>query len=346
MYNAYDEIYTQDEALKKTYAYITEKKDEILSFLKENDYKELVYVACGSSYWMSLSASRTMQKLTGIPCIAVKSGDVIFDKEYYEKAYEKPLFIVPSRSGRTSETLLAVDFLKEIYKAPVFCMVEYEECGITDKADFLLKMPWANEISVCQTRSFSCLYMASVMMAAFMAEDEELLTQLKDYIDNFQSIRPEAEKLTRQIAGDMPDGHSIISLATGVQYGVAIEGAYISVEMAQYQGSYYGLLEFRHGPIVMVDDRDLIAILSAGTNQELEEDMAKEIRGTGAKVLSITADAEFCNADYKINLGKNVRQEVTALFGIFVLQAYAYERACSLDRNPDKPKELVPFIQI
>lgn len=346
MYKSYNEIFTQDIVLKQTFEYVQENRKEFLEFIQKAGVKQIVFVACGSSYWMSLSASRTMQKLTKIPCFAIKSGDVVFDEEYYKDIFDKPLFITPSRSGKTSETLQAVAYLKEQYQAPVLSIVEYQNNELQGYADYIFLLPWANEESVCQTRSFSCLYLTCIMLAAFWAEDEELLSDLKTYLEEFGGLRKTVEETAQNITKEMVHPKSVICLATGEQYGVAIEGAYISVEMAQFQGSYYGLLEFRHGPIVMADKNDLIAIFCAGAKDELEEDMAREIRQTGAKVLAIGAQRDFRNADYVADLGRKARPEVTALFGIYMMQAYAYYRACALERNPDQPKELVPFIEI
>lgn len=346
MYKAYNEIFTQDEVLKQTFEYVKGERQALLDFIRESGAKEIVFVACGSSYWMSLSASRTLQKLTHIPCWAIKSGDVVFDEKYYENMFEKPLFITPSRSGKTSETLRAIAYLKEQYQAEVLAIVEYGDNELQKYADYVLFLPWANEESVCQTRSFSCLYLTCVMIAAFLAEDEELLKEIYEYLEEFKDFRKKAEETAKCAVEDMKEHKSVICLATGVQYGVAIEGAYISVEMAQFQGSYYGLLEFRHGPIVMAGEHDLVAIFSAGVHKELEEDMAEEIRRTGAKVLVIGAQETFKNADYSVSMNRKMRAEVTALLGIFTMQAYAYYQACVLGRNPDQPKELVPFIEI
>ena len=346
MYKAYNEIFTQGDVLKQTYDYVQGRKEGFLEFIKKSDINQIVFVACGSSYWMSLSASRTIQKLTGIPCFAIKSGDVVFDEEYFGKMFDRPLFITPSRSGKTSETLRAVEYLKGKYQAPVLAIVEYDNNRLQDYADYLFLQPWANEESICQTRSFSCLYLTSIMLAAFLSDDEELLNELKAYLEDFQGLREGVEETAKKITKEVADPKSVICLATGAQYGVAIEGAYISVEMAQFQGSYYGLLEFRHGPIVMADRHDLVAIFCSGIKGELEEDMAKEIRETGAKVLAIGAQRNFQNADYAVDVGRKTRPEVTALFGIYMMQAYAYYQALALERNPDQPKELVPFIDI
>ena len=346
MYQAYNEIFKQGESLKKTYEHLTDNKENIRSFFNGIEFDEAVFVACGSSYWMSLSACMTWQELLKKPCHAVKSGDVVLSPEFYKNAYKKPLFIVPSRSGRTSETLMAVKMLKEKYNAPVFAIVAYDDSPVALLSDFTININWANEISICQTRTFNNLYVVSLLTADIIAGDGSLSSEIKDYIDNFDEYAQAGEDTIKRLIEDFPGCKTLVSLSAGKQYGIAIEGAYIAVEMAQFNGLYYGLLEYRHGPIVTADETVLVSILSTIDNNGHEEKLAEEIRKTGAKVLAVTSGYNFINADYRAGLNKKVCREALALYGMFTLQAFAYYKACDLSRNPDKPKELVSFIEL
>lgn len=57
----------------------------------------------------------TLQERLGKRCSALKSGDIVMNKDYYGKTYKKPLVIGPSRSGSTSETLMALEFFRNNY---------------------------------------------------------------------------------------------------------------------------------------------------------------------------------------------------------------------------------------
>jgi glucosamine--fructose-6-phosphate aminotransferase (isomerizing) len=73
MYQSFLEIFNQNESLEKTFRYILDQKEELIQFFQINKPDEIVFIACGSSYWLSLSAAMTMTEKTGIRCIAVNA---------------------------------------------------------------------------------------------------------------------------------------------------------------------------------------------------------------------------------------------------------------------------------
>ena len=346
MLESYNEVFGQWDSLCKTFDYIKGRKNEIVRFLKDNAYEEIVFIACGSSYWLSLSACMTMQEKLGIRCSAVKSGDVVMNPDYFKKAYKNPLVIAPTRSGTTSETLIALELMKKTYGSKVLSIIEYADSPILRLSDFVLEIPWSNEKSVCQTRSFSNLYLVCILMAAMAVEDSELLLDIHNFLTEFEYHRNRGENLLKLIIKEFPDIKNLVTLGNGKQYGVAIEGAYINIEMAQFPSSYYGVLEYRHGPIVMADSSYLVSIFCGGNGREHEEKMAAEIRSKGAKVAVISAEDTFCNADFCFCLGRDASPEVVALFGILIMQGFAHLKAVDMGIDPDNPKDLVPWISI
>lgn len=346
MFESYKEVFEQGEGLRKTFDYVNSKKDEIVNFFRTVDYDEVVFIACGSSYWLSMSACMTMQEKLGVRCSAVKSGDIVMNPEYYKKAYKNPLVIAPSRSGSTAETLTALKLFRDTYGSKVISIGEYPKAKILQLSDLALEIPWVNEISVCQTRSFSNLYMTCVMITGLLDEDTELLDDLNKYINEFGIHRERGENLIKTIIKEFTQWRNLVTLGNGKIYGVTIEGAYISIEMAQFPSNYYGTLEFRHGPIVMAEPDYLVFFFSAGNCDELEEKMMAETRDKKARVVAICAEDKFKNVDYCFSLGRKAKSEVLALYGIFIMQGFAHLKAVDRGVNPDKPKGLVPWITI
>jgi fructoselysine-6-P-deglycase FrlB-like protein len=347
MHKSFDEIFGQGTALAQTLSATLKRKEEIKNFFLNADFDEIVFVACGSSYWASMSACMTMQEMIGKPCSMVKSGDMVMNKKFYQKKYRKPLIISPSRSGATSETLIALTMLKESYDGKIFSIVEYEDSPILDISDFTIELPWANEISICQTRSFSCLYLCMVLVAAILGKDESLIADLRRYINDFTQHSENAQNQIRKILEEFKGWDSLVALGNGRQYGTVVEGAYINIEMAQIPAHYYTTLEWRHGPIVISKPNYLVAITSGIREaRALEENMAAETRETGAKVFSISGSDDFAQKDYGVSLGWEARQETVALFSVMVMQGIAYHQAIHREVNPDKPGNLASWIAI
>ena len=341
VFHSHKEIFEQNKSLKRTMDYLLDNKSTIEDFFCGDG--DIVFVACGSSYWMSLSAHKTLHLFTGKKTFAIKAGDVVMCPEEYVNAYSNPVFLCPSRSGQTKELLDAIDILKEAYPdARVLSVTEYPKNKLIHKSDVSLSIEWANETSVCQTRSFSSLYTAFIMIAAILGKKDDFIRQLQEYLDKSPKLYALHEEKVRAVANSEAV-KSLVTLGSGLQYGVVIAGAYIVIEMAEFACNYYQLLEYRHGPIVTASKGTAVFICSDNRSFEFESKLAEEICAEGGKVYSI-ANSEMSWADYTFSLDGEYAKEIIALHFIFVLQLFAYHYSISRNKNPDSPGKLKPFI--
>jgi fructoselysine-6-P-deglycase FrlB-like protein len=307
---------------------------------------DIVFVACGSSFWLSLSAHKTLAYLTGRRAFAVKAGDVLMNFEEHRAAYTNPILVCPSRSGRSTEQLEVIKLFRQAYgEVPVLSAVIYDDSEMEKLSQVCLRLPWANEITVCQTRSFNCLYLAMLAVAAVLSGNREFLAGITKFADASADMFSRGMQLAEKITKGFPEFSHLVVIGSGRQYGVAIEAAYIGIEMAQLNANYYAVMELRHGPIVTVTEKTLVALLSNGTSRKLEENMARDARKQGGKVLAVVAEGGFDNADWVVETGE-LPAEAVALCFVQVLQAFAYWQAVEHRLDPDHPGDLVPYITI
>jgi glucosamine--fructose-6-phosphate aminotransferase (isomerizing) len=78
-----------------------------------------------------------------------------------------------------------------------------------------------------------------------------------------------------------------VFLGGGALYGIAAEGGLKLQEMACVFTQAYHPLEYRHGPISLVDSRSTIIILYDPDTGEEEEQLADELRAKGAFVIGL-----------------------------------------------------------
>jgi fructoselysine-6-P-deglycase FrlB-like protein len=78
----------------------------------------------------------------------------------------------------------------------------------------------------------------------------------------------------------------------------------------------------------------------------LEEDMARDARKQGAKVLSVIADGGFHNADWVFSMQGDYPSEAVALYYVYLMQLFAYYQAVRLGLDPDHPGDLIPYITL
>jgi fructoselysine-6-P-deglycase FrlB-like protein len=117
--------------------------------------------------------------------------------------------------------------------------------------------------------------------------------------------------------------------------------------MAQFAAHSFYTLEFRHGPVVLLDEYSLVVIYSDGRiDKKFEDGIIADIQANNSKVLVVSPEDSFHNADYRLTIDRRCSTEVTGLYGSLVTQAIAYYKAIDLNVNPDNPKDLVPWIKI
>ncbi len=342
-YNSYTEIHLSYVEMKKVFETVLSKRKEIEGLL--NDTNEIVLFGCGSSYWSSLTIARSFNSNTDKKAYAYKATEVSMHLEDFKQRFHHPLFLIPSRSGASQELLIVMKAMKEYYPdSKILLVSEYLDNPMEKMADLNVSIPFADEISVCQTRSFNCLTIALLTIVGLVSHQVNLHYEISHYLDYAQELYERNEKIVQEIVSTMKN-QEIVALGSGVGYGAMIEGAYIVVEMAQDRASFYHTLEYRHGPIVCTNDNTYLFICHTNSrNTQLEVDMAKESKAMGAKIILCGFEEENEIADYNLPLDACC-EEIKGLYFTSILQSVAYYLAIHKGLNPDQPKDLVKFIQ-
>lgn len=344
MYESREEILKRSDAFQQTTRVVLDSEVEIRGFFQAHG-GDVVLVACGSSYWASLSAHKTLKLALRRSVYAVKAGDVLMNPEEHARAYTDPVLVVPSRSGSTTEQLEAIRIFRESYgTVPVLSIVVYDNTPLESLSDLCLSIPWANEVSVCQTRSFSCLYLALILIAGLY--DDALKQGMLRFLEVSEFLAQRDFPKVEALVSHSTSQPRLIAIGSGRQYGVTIEGAYICVEMAQLPASYYTVTELRHGPVVTVNEHTVVVVCSMGTPLAIEEQMAREAKAQGAYILAVVSEGSFSGADTLFSLDGPYPPEAVALHYVFVMQAYAHFMAIARGLDPDRPGNLVRFIQL
>ncbi|MEG1301450.1 MAG: SIS domain-containing protein [Erysipelotrichaceae bacterium] len=340
-YNSYKEISESYIQIKETINTMKNYKDEIINFFDNNS--DIVLLGCGSSYWSILSAGQSLRSHTKRKVYTFKATEISLSKKEYLNCFTNPVFVIPSRSGESKELIDSLIYFKEVYPtAKIFSITEFVNNTLTGMSNLNISIPFAEEISVCQTRSFNCLYTSLICVVSFLS-DENIINDLNDYLSNAKNYYNDAESKVITLVEKFNDSE-IVALGSGIQYGAVIEGAYIIMEMAQYVTNYFQVLEYRHGPVVTANEKTIVFITSTRKeNLKIECKMASEIKKAGSKIVFIGTEQEVDEGILSFTI-KPYCEEVRALYSVMILQHFAYYLAIKLGKNPDKPGDLVKYI--
>ncbi|WP_379131691.1 SIS domain-containing protein [Paenibacillus sp. sgz500958] len=343
----YKEIRQQYTALQLTFDYMLAKKEEIVQFVHSCSINSVTFVGCGSSYCLSESAAFSAVVRAGLPSSVLAGGDLMLNFRQYSPILRNTLLIAPSRSGSTSEVVEAVRRIKAEHDVPVLAISCVTDSPLSRKSDFALELPWAFDHSVCQTRTVTNLYIANLMLTAFLGNDERVIAEIKNAILQGEAYMAATESEIRKAADG--DWNKVILLADGELYGLASEGAIALTEIAKVQAHAFHLLDVRHGPMVTVGSDTLVIAAITGDDTKYQLNLLQDIKDRGATIIAL-ADHESSELTGIVDLAIVSEHPLdAAALGIpfiFIPQIVAIHQAERLNINPDEPDGLVAWVEL
>ena len=312
---------------------------EVLKPLQEAD--EWVFVGCGSSYYVAQAAAWSWTAVTGKRAKAVPASELLFyPGQVLGNGKCQPVLI--SRSGHTTEILMAADYLEKernIRTLGISCATGQD---LEKRVTSTLMLPAADEQSTVMTRSFSTMLLGQQALAGWAGKRKDFLEALKRMPDHAQQalerLQPQIEEFasTNEFA-------DYVFMGQGPFFGIASEGQLKVTEMSCSYSQVFHTLEFRHGPKSIVSPQTLLTFFlaeSTGTSElEVLEEM-KELGGTTLVVTNRANDRVRRAADVLIELGLDVPEVARLAPHILPAQLMGLYLGLKRGFDPDEPRNL------
>ena len=300
-------------------------------------YGQVIFTGCGSTYYLSLSASALYQELTGRAARAVPAGELLLNSQVV-LTDQKSLLVAISRSGTTTETIRAVEKFKKENHGDIVVISNYDEI-LSRLADVNIVIDKGQEEFVAQTRSFASMYVAATAMCARMAGCDDLLGAMSALPDVGQRLMRDFEPVAREI-GENPGFDRFYFLGSGIRYGLACEANLKMKEMTLTHSEPFHTLEFRHGPMSMVNENAVVVGLVSESNFSHEKAVLNEMQALGGKTVALAKS----NAD--VSFQSQVPEQVRGVLYLPVLQLMAFYRSVAKGLNPDRPENLTAVVKL
>lgn len=334
-----EEIRSQTRAWAEAIEVVLARQAEVQE-LDWDRYDQAVFIGCGSTYYLSLSAAALFQSLTGKISRAFPSSELLLHPSCaYPGAGRETLLVAISRSGLTTETLNAVQSFKAGERGKLLTVSNYEDSPLVQLGDLNFAIPSGRERSVAQTRSFASMYIACTALSALAGEGVLLLPSLKQLIPAGERILSSYERLVEAI-GRNHALQRMFFLGSGSLYGLACEASLKMKEMSLTPSEPFHFMEFRHGPISMVDRNTLVVGLLSEQGVEYEQAVLADVRKHRGNTLTLGE----CEAD--IEFASGVPEAGRGVLYLPALQLLAYQRAVSFNLNPDRPRNLSAVVEL
>ena len=344
--HTWQEIVSQPQVWRKTLRLFAERRPELEGFLERTEPSRLLIIGCGSTHYLAQSAAVLFRRRAGLPAYALPSSELWL---YHDAIpVERTLLLAVSRSGITTETVRAMGRFRAAGGRRVLTITCYPESTLAREADLALVAPDGREQSVAQTRSFTSMLLLVHALAALLAQDEEMLAHLHQLPDLLEELVARVGDLPQRLGAD-PEVERFFFLGGGPLYGLASEAMLKTKEMSLSYAEAYHPLEFRHGPMSMVDGRTLVVGLLSDTGLEEERRVLEEMRELGARTLALVEDGAALSAsrvDHIVELRSGLSEWERGPLYLPVIQRLAYHRAVAKGLDPDRPNHLRAVVEL
>lgn len=231
-----------------------------------------VFVGCGSSYNLALSLA-ALANSKGRASIAVPGGEWLDRPQVYWPDWKKAHVVALSRSGELTETVAAASASRAagIFVTAITCEAESSLARACDRLVYAATHPAEG---IVMTSSASLMLLLGLELLGYPV-DASVVDAASALL-----LRTDAELSAR-----IGDRSHFVYLGGGVLYGVALEAALKLQEMSQTYAQAFHPLEYRHGPISLLDERSVAVILYGDAQPAEEAKLAQEMSEKGALVV-------------------------------------------------------------
>ncbi len=303
---------------------------------------EWLFIGCGSSYYIGLTAAATFSAITGKRARAIPASELLLFPDIVLAGSQEIAAVVISRSGRTSETLKAAQFLERDKDVRTLAITSTVGQPLEQTASSTLPLLPSEEESTVMTRSFTSMVLGLQYVAAFLADDQTFsksLSALPALADTaLAALQPRiAEFLSARQFADY------VCLGQGPFYGLACETALKITEMSASYAQSFHTLEFRHGPKAIVSPETLVIFLLSERGYDAECDVLEEVKSLGGTTVTLTNQADErarAASDLLIEFGFELPELARMAPYVFAGQLIGLYTGLKKGLDPDNPRHL------
>ena len=318
------------------------------------DVRQVLIIACGTSYHAGLVARYWLEAQAGISC----SVEVASEYRYRETVPNpNALVVVISQSGETADTLAALRHARELGHTHTLAICNVATSAMVRETELKFLTRAGTEIGVASTKAFTtqlaALYMLALTFAKLRghlndAQEEDALRHLRHLpsaLNAVLALEPQIIAWSEEFARR----ENALFLGRGLHYPIALEGALKLKEISYIHAEAYPAGELKHGPLALVTDQ--MPVVTVAPNDTLLEKLKsniQEVRARGGKLYVFAdADTHIQSSDgiQVIRMPEHYGQ-LSPILHVVPLQLLAYHTALARGTDVDKPRNLAKSVTV
>jgi glutamine---fructose-6-phosphate transaminase (isomerizing) len=303
---------------------------------------EWLFIGCGSSYYIALSAAAAWKNITRMPARAIPASELLLFPDVVLAGSGDVAAVVISRSGQTSEAVRAAHVLEREKNIRVLAVTGTPDQALEQVATATLPLLPCDEQSTVMTRSFTSMLLGLQYLAACEAGDSGFIENMAKLPGLAQRALDSLHPKVRAFAGSRQFA-DYVCLGQGSLYGLACETALKVTEMSVSYAQSFHTLEFRHGPKSIVGPETLVMFLLSEQGYDTECDVLKEIKRLGGTTLAVANRADKrvrAASDLLLEFEFELPEMARLAPYVFAGQLMGLHTGLKKSLDPDRPRNL------
>ena len=337
----FTEIQDQPRAWKSVLEESAGLKDSIVSWLRSENFGQVLLMGSGDSYGVALTAASILHLVSGLNTVAKPSAEILYLRRPPYDSRIKSLVIAISADGDDMDTVWAVEKMRKLHPACKILFLGAAMGQAGEMADQKLIAKDTLEETPVRTRSISSLLLYSMILTAWVSGKDVFIKELEKCAEvvDFRAIQDQV----RSVASIKPLPICTTFLGSGPYYGAALYGAIKLREMASMVASYESSLEFRHGYQAWLTNQTMTVSLVSDTFRDAELTSAFAYGITRTQRVVMTDQLEQKHAirvENSVELKSGLSEISRILLMYPALQLMAFYVALAKGVNPDTPRAM------
>jgi glutamine---fructose-6-phosphate transaminase (isomerizing) len=321
-------------------------RNSYISF--DSNLRDLLIVACGTSYHAGLIGKYIIEEILGIP-VRVELGS---EFNHRNRIIVPSITIGITQSGETADVLIPLKKLRNLQaKTMVITNVLGSTASrLTDRVIYTSAGP---EVSVAATKTFMAqlIELYKIVYSSPLLTNkarEQAIEEMKRLPSKVQKIL-DNDKQFENCANFLSEYGSALYIGRGINFPVALEGALKLKEISYIHAEGYAAGELKHGPFALLDkDTPVVAIVAQGDTYSSMINNIKEIKARQSPVIALADESDEgieTVADIVIRL-PHVPYIFSPIINTIAIQLIAYYTAKHRGCPVDYPKNLAKSVTV
>jgi glutamine---fructose-6-phosphate transaminase (isomerizing) len=313
--------------------------EEVCASLSRRTYPYVMIAARGSSDHAALYAKYLLGVVNRMP--VALAAPSLFTQYKTPPAVEQALVIGISQSGATEDVVAVVREARR-QGAATLAITNHAESALGDAAEHVLDVQAGEESAIAATKTYTATLLAVAMLSAGLAKDGERFAALETVPDLAARMLDEDLRIQRMVERYRYISQCVV-LGRGYNYATAYEWALKLKELASIGAEPYSSVDFRHGPIALVENGfPVLAVVPSGqVSAEMVALLRSLVEERKAELVAISDEQGALElAKGPIPLPAGIPEWVTPMVCIIPAQLFMFSITRARGLDPEKPRGL------